>query len=110
MRIWTRSDSIQVSRSVILAPTCTFALRAWVDCRSISLNSVGILKPQIFFYTTHAVANVVLAIALVGRFGIAGVAWSTPITAVFTAVWGYPYLMRRYIFSREPVTNGSATA
>jgi len=91
---------VHVSRSLILAVTITFVLRAWVDSRSIILNSVNILKPQIVFYTGHAVLNLVLAIALVKPFGVEGVAWSTPITALLTSVWGYEWMIKRYIFRK----------
>jgi O-antigen/teichoic acid export membrane protein len=91
---------VHVSRSLILAVTITFVLRAWVDSRSIILNSVNILKPQIVFYTGHAVLNLILAIVLVKPFGVEGVAWSTPITAAVTSVWGYEWMIKRYIFGK----------
>lgn len=90
-----------LSASLICAVTGTFLVRAWVDSRSITLNSTGILAPQIIFYTGHAVLNFIVAILVVRRFGVEGVAWATPITALVTSVWGYPYMMRRYIYSRE---------
>ncbi|CAN5606061.1 N/A [soil metagenome] len=98
LRRFPEAQGMIVSRSLILAVTCTFILRAWVDCRSIVLNSVAVLKPQIFFYTGHAILNIVLAIILVKPFGVEGVAWSTPITALVSSAWGYPWMIKRYIF------------
>jgi O-antigen/teichoic acid export membrane protein len=95
------AQGVEISRSLILAVTITFVLRAWVDCRSIILNSVNVLAPQIWFYSGHAVLNLVVAILLVKPFGVEGVAWSTPITAMLTSVWGYPWMIKRYIFHRE---------
>jgi len=91
---------VTVSRSLILAVTITFVLRAWVDSRSIILNSVNVLKPQIVFYSGHAILNLIVAIALVKPFGVEGVAWATPITALLTSVWGYPWMIKRYIFNK----------
>src|SRR5262245_28633316 len=50
LRVYARSEQVHVSNSIIVALSLTFALRAWVDCRSISLNSAGILLPQVIFY------------------------------------------------------------
>jgi O-antigen/teichoic acid export membrane protein len=92
------AQGLTISRSLILAMTLTFVLRAWVDCRSIILNSASVLLPQIYFYTGHAVLNLLVAILVVRRFGVEGVAWSTAITAIVTVGWAYPWLIRRYIF------------
>ena len=94
---------VNVSSSLVIAMTATFVTRAWVDSRSIVLNATGVLMPQIPFYGGHAVLNALVAIALVRRFGVEGVAWATPITALLTSVWGYPWMIRRYIMNR-PVT------
>jgi O-antigen/teichoic acid export membrane protein len=98
---WTRGQVIHVPRNIIVALALTFSMRAWVDCRSIILNSVGILRWQIVFYAAHAVLNFVVAIIGVRRFGVAGVAWATPITALFTSFLGYPWMIRRFILSRQ---------
>jgi len=50
---------LTISRSLIVAVTLTFLCAPWVDCRSIILNSMNVLVPQIWFYTTHAVLNLV---------------------------------------------------
>jgi O-antigen/teichoic acid export membrane protein len=100
LRRFPEAQGMHVSKSLILAVTATFILRAFVDCRSIILNSVSILKPQIVFYTGHAVLNLIIAILLVRPFGVEGVAWSTPITALITSVWGYAWMINRYIFRK----------
>jgi O-antigen/teichoic acid export membrane protein len=100
LRRFPAAAGVTVSRSLILAVTLTFILRAWVDSRSIILNSVNILKPQIIFYAGHAILNLVVAILVVHRFGVEGVAWSTAITALLTSVWGYPWMIKRYIVDR----------
>jgi Na+-driven multidrug efflux pump len=78
-----------------------FALRAWVDCRSIIVNSAGVLVPQLAFYGGHAVLNVIVAFLLAKRFGIEGVAWATVLTALVTSTWGYPWMIRKYIFGKD---------
>lgn len=97
VRFWTRQD-IEFSRSLVLALTAMFVLRAWVDSRSIILNGAGILWPQMLFFVIHAAANLVLAIALAPRYGVEGVAWATAITSLLTSAWGYPWMMRRYVW------------
>jgi O-antigen/teichoic acid export membrane protein len=91
---------LTASRTLIIAMTGTFLARAWVDGRSIILNSAEVLVPQAFFYGGHAVLNVALAIVLGRMFGVEGVACATPITAMATSVWGYHWMIRRYIFRR----------
>lgn len=95
------NETVHVSTSLILALGTTYFLRAWVDCRSIILLSANVIKPQLIFYCGHAVLNVIVAIPAAYAFGVEGVAWSTSITMLMTSVWGYPYMLRRYIFVRE---------
>jgi Na+-driven multidrug efflux pump len=68
----------------------------------VALNSVAIYKPQIFFFGAHALLNLALALILARPFGVLGVAWATPIAALLTSAWGYPWLMRKYLYSRRP--------
>jgi Na+-driven multidrug efflux pump len=98
----------KLSASLILAFTATFVIRAWVDARSTILNASNVLRPQIFFYMGHALLNFVIAIVVVRRFGVEGVAWTTAITGLLTAAWGYPYLIRRYITSRGAIAAPAA--
>lgn len=91
-------SAVEVSRSLILACGLTFATRAWVDCRSVVLLSANVFRPQILFYTGHAVLNLIVAIPAAKYWGVEGVAWSTPITAMLTSVWGYPLLLKWYIY------------
>lgn len=102
VRAWTGGKSADFSRELVVALTLMFTLRAWVDCRSIIVNSAGVLVPQLAFYGGHAVLNVVLAFLLAKRFGIEGVAWATVLSALVTSTWGYPWVLRRYIFSQRP--------
>lgn len=96
-RFWMHGGAtVVVSKSLILAMTATFVLRAWVDCRSVVLNPANILWPQIWFFVTHAVLNVIAAVLLTPKMGAAGVAWATPLTALLTSAWGYPLLMRKF--------------
>jgi O-antigen/teichoic acid export membrane protein len=97
--LWTRDPGLVVPRSLIVAMTATFALRAWVDSRTVALNSVAIYKPQIFFFAAHAILNLALALLLARPFGAVGVAWATPISALLTSVWGYPWLMTKFLYS-----------
>ena len=92
---------ITVSRSLVLAMTATFVLRGWVDCRSMVLNPANILWPQIWFFAVHAVLNIVGALVLAPRMGVEGVAWATPLAALLTSAWGYPWLMHRFFRRAE---------
>jgi O-antigen/teichoic acid export membrane protein len=100
VRIWT-GKPVDFSRTLIAGLTLMFALRAWVDCRSIIVNSAGVLIPQLAFYGGHAVLNVIVAFLLAPRFGIEGVAWATVLTALVTSTWGYPWMVRKYIFGKQ---------
>lgn len=93
------AQGLTISRSLILAMTLTFLLRAWVDCRSLILNSMNVLVPQIWFYTGHAVLNLVVGILVVKRWGVEGVAWCTFITGLVSSAWGYPWMIRRFIMT-----------
>ena len=99
---------IDFSRTLIAGLTLMFALRAWVDCRSIIVNSAGVLVPQLAFYGGHAVLNVLLAFALAKRYGIEGVAWATVLTALVTSTWGYPWMVRKYIFGTRPTAHAGS--
>ena len=79
-----------------------------MESHSIVLNSMGIIKPQAIFFAIQAVFNVVLAVFLAKQFGTVGVAWSTTITGVLTTGWGYPWMMRRYLYAGQPDRSESA--
>jgi O-antigen/teichoic acid export membrane protein len=95
--LWTRDPNVHIRAGLIMAMTATFSLRAWVDSRTIALNSISLFRPQVIFWVAHAILNVGMAFALVRPFGVLGVAWATPVSALLTSVWGYPWLMRRYL-------------
>jgi O-antigen/teichoic acid export membrane protein len=102
LRLWTWGQDLHVSHSLIVAMTLMFALRAWVDSRSIVLNSANVLLPQIYVFGAHAVANTALAIILAHRMGVEGVAWATVITSLLTSFWGYPWMLRRLFKQKIP--------
>lgn len=104
--LWTRDRNVHISAGLIVPMTATFALRAWVDSRTIALNSISLFRPQVIFWLAHAILNVALALALVRPFGMLGVAWATPVSAMLTSVWGYPWLMRRYLKAGVAHQNG----
>lgn len=91
------TDGITISKSLILAFLVTYALRAFVDSRSVVLLAANILKPQLFYYCGHCVLNLVMAIPAAQWWGVEGVAWCTPVSGLFTSVVGYHLLMRRHI-------------
>jgi O-antigen/teichoic acid export membrane protein len=98
IRFMSRSQDVEVSRSLIVAVTTFFVVRAWAECQSVPLSAAGVLKPQLRILLANGVLNVALALALVKPFGVVGVAWAFPITAMLTSVWGYPVLLRRHLF------------
>ena len=105
--------TITVSKNLILAVTAMFVVRAWAESQSIALNSASVFTPQVILFGGHALLNVVVAIALAKPFGVEGVAWSTSLTGVVTSVWGYPWMIRKYIThakgpvpAREPERRG----
>jgi len=100
-RVWMHGAVPAVPANLILAVTAMFVLRAWVDSRSVILNSANVLLPQVCFFIAHVAMNLIVAILLSKRFGVVGVAWATPLTALLTSVWGYPWLLRR-LFATAP--------
>ena len=44
--------------------TAMFLLRAWVDSRSVILNSANVLLPEVYFFVAHAGLNLILAVIL----------------------------------------------
>ena len=103
-RIWTRGQITQISPNVVLAMTAMFVGRVWIDSRSVILTSANVLLPQVYFFVAHAVLNLVVAVVLSKHIGVAGVAWATPLTALVTSAWGYPWLLRR-LFHRSAKGN-----
>jgi O-antigen/teichoic acid export membrane protein len=99
IRLWIGYD-LQYSNNLVIALMLLFALRAWVDCRSVVLNSATVLRPQMIFFGAHALLNVAAGILLARRFGAEGVAWATVFTSLVTSAWGYPWMMRKFIWSQ----------
>jgi O-antigen/teichoic acid export membrane protein len=97
LRLWTRGQPLLVSRHLILAATALFMVRAAVECQSVVLNAAGVLVPQMFLLGANAVLNLAAGIVLARKFGVIGVAWSFPLTALLTSRWGYPWLIRRHL-------------
>ncbi len=100
VRIWTHGQPVVISKSLVLAFTGMFLARAWVDCRSAVLNSAEVLKPQVWVFVFHAMLNLGLAIPAAKIFGVEGVAWCAPATALVTSFWAYPWMLRKYVYHR----------
>lgn len=109
LRTWLRAELVAPA-PLVVAFTFAYLTRAWVDSRSLVLNSAGILRPQLAFWLANAALAVGLALVLGRRFGATGVAWAYPIAAVLTTVWGYPWMMRRYVYRRGGPHTAGATA
>jgi O-antigen/teichoic acid export membrane protein len=106
-RIWFQGKITQISPNLVLAMTAMFVGRVWVDSRSVILTSANVLLPQVYFFVAHAVLNLVVAVVLSKHIGVAGVAWATPLTALVTSAWGYPWLLRR-LFKRSVPADSQA--
>jgi O-antigen/teichoic acid export membrane protein len=106
LRLWTRGPEVQVSKGLVIGLTATFVLWAWMGCQSIVLNAAGVLRPQMLFIGGHAVLNFVVAVVLARSYGPAGVAWAIFLTGLVTSAWGYPWMIRKYVF-HNPTTSAS---
>jgi O-antigen/teichoic acid export membrane protein len=102
VRLMTGGADVYVSRHLVVAVMAFFVMRAWTECQSVPLNSAGIVRPQLLLLLSNGVLNVVLALVLVGPYGVLGVAWAFPIAAAVTSLWGYPVLIRRYLGAIRP--------
>ena len=98
---WTRGNLIPVSRPLVIAMTALFLLWMWMGSLSVLLNSANVIRAQMWFLCAHAVLNVIVACALAKPFGVTGVAWSMTLTGLLTTVWGYAWMLRKYIFQRN---------
>jgi O-antigen/teichoic acid export membrane protein len=91
----------RIAKPLVVGVTALFTMRAFVDCQSVLLNAVDVLKPQMWLLGGNAALNTVLAIVLARYFGVVGVAWAFPISAACTSLWGYPLLVRKMLRSYE---------
>jgi O-antigen/teichoic acid export membrane protein len=92
---------IRVTPGLTAAITCMFCIRAWAESQSIALNAAGVFRPQLIIFGGNAIVNLVLAIALVRPFGVEGVIWATSISGAVTSLWGYPWMMERFVLGAK---------
>jgi O-antigen/teichoic acid export membrane protein len=97
IRMLSPNSGITVSNNLIIAMTAMFIVRALAESQSIVLNAANVLVPQVLVFGGHAVLNIIVAILLAPRFGVEGVAWSATITGLVTTVWGYPWMIHKYV-------------
>ena len=90
-----------LSANLVLGMCAAFALRAWVDCRSVVLNAAGYLRAPMYFWGAQAVLNLAFSVILVRTAGIMGLVWAGPISAILTTFWGYPLMIRRFLARLE---------
>jgi O-antigen/teichoic acid export membrane protein len=98
---WTGGTVTHVPANLVLAVTAMFLQRVWVDSHSAILNPANILRPQVRYAVAHVVLNLAAAVALAKPFGVAGIAWATPITGLVTTTWGSAWLVRRALGAKE---------
>jgi O-antigen/teichoic acid export membrane protein len=101
LRMWLGSDQLAASSGTVVALTLAFASRVWIDARSVVLNSVDVVRPQLRLLLANAALFFLLAWLAAPRFGIEGVAWALPVSSVLTTGWGYPWLLRTIVRGRE---------
>ena len=94
--VWAGSH-ITAPVGLIFAMTAVFVIWTSVSSLSLVLNSKGVVWPQVYFLGAHALLSVIAGIALVQKWGVVGVAWAIVFTALPTTLWGYPWLVHRYM-------------
>jgi O-antigen/teichoic acid export membrane protein len=99
-RRWTRGEITEISRGLVLSMMALFLIRNWLECRAAVLNPANIFRPQMQFFVANVLLNLVLALAVAKPFGVLGVAWATPIAALLTTAWGYPWMLHRALKRR----------
>lgn len=99
VRRLSRGELPSASKPVIIGITAMFVVRVCTECQSILLNAAGILNPQMLVLGVNAVLNLIVGVIFARKFGLVGVAWSFPLTALLTSVWAYPWLIRRHFNS-----------
>lgn len=94
---------LQLRTAVILGFGAVAFIRCLTDPFAIFLQSIGRLRPLIFFAAIQAIIAAPLQWFLAGRLGVEGILLALILSFVFTAAWGLPY-------NASKILQGSASA
>ena len=83
---------------IVLSFTVCFLVNAWTSCYSTVLNAARVLRLQCAVAGSHALLTVLLMPVMIRHWGISGAAWAPVIASLPTSAWGYPWLVRKFIF------------
>jgi Na+-driven multidrug efflux pump len=109
LRLWVGTP-VSLHPNLVIGMCAGFVLRGWVDCRSVVFNAAGHLRTPMYFWAAQALLNLLLSVVLVRAAGVAGLVWAGPISAALTTFWGYPWMMRRFLASRQPSEQSRVSA
>lgn len=99
--------ALQLRTAVILGFGAVACMRCLTDPFAIFLQSIGRLRPLIFFAAVQAVIGAVLQWFLAGKLGIEGILLALILSFIFTAAWGLPYNANKILADRTSASTGS---
>lgn len=96
IKIWI-GEKYLLSTAVLMLIVVEFFLYGLRIATSTIKSSAGLYKPDRYIGLISAVINLVVSIALVKPFGLAGVIFGTIISAISMPIWYRPYLVYKHI-------------
>ncbi|HEY3856170.1 MAG TPA: oligosaccharide flippase family protein [Verrucomicrobiae bacterium] len=94
----TNTAGMAPTPGIVLSFMVCFLVNAWTSCFSTVLNAARVLRLQCVIAGSHALLTVLLMPVMIRHWGISGAAWAPVIASLPTSAWGYPWLVRKYIF------------
>jgi O-antigen/teichoic acid export membrane protein len=100
-KLWLGDAATVPGYAVILSFTACFLMFSWMTAHGAVLNAARILKPQLVVLGTHTILTIVIMPVLITRWKTSGAACAPFLAGLLTSAWGYPFLVRKYVFSCE---------
>jgi Membrane protein involved in the export of O-antigen and teichoic acid len=95
--MWLGKDMLFSFGTVIVIIICFFVSNMRDPCL-IFRNSYGLFHEERYKPLIEAAFNIILSLAFVGKFGVAGVYLGTVLSEVLVCVWFEPYVLYKYGF------------
>ena len=95
-------DKFQLSYTVILLLCINYYICSAKRSLEIMKIAAGIYKQDKYTTLIQAVINIVISLAFVGKYGLAGVVLGTLMSNIFIALFMLPYYVFKYVFNKNP--------
>ncbi len=91
------TSKLMPGRALIVGMSVACLCRVWADCHSVLLNGANVLRVQALLLGCNAVVAIAFNVLATKLFGNVGTVWSFPLAAALTTLWGYPWMVRKYV-------------